>query len=202
MGSNAKETITACLHQFTNPSNGLKAGTPFEVITVSYRSAIKLSLCEIRFAPLGTYAVPALSSQSILPIQDPTTWSEALISGANISDDLEPKTLTSYIATPVLRKVLTGHIVALHYAKILKQRQLNGLLAPESSDTSFAKQGESITRATARIYEELMEWGESKAAAIIAEAEGVTPSTIHNRLQLARAGKYLATPGKGVRKKN
>ena len=36
--------------------------------------------------------------------------------------------------------------------------------------------------------------------AVIAEAEDVTPTTIHNRLQLARAGKYLDTPGKGARR--
>ena len=35
---------------------------------------------------------------------------------------------------------------------------------------------------------------------VIAEAEDVTPTTIHNRLQLARAGKYLDTPGKGARR--
>ena len=40
----------------------------------------------------------------------------------------------------------------------------------------------------------------STKAAVIAEAEGVATSTIHNRLQLARAGKYLDTPGKGARK--
>ena len=39
----------------------------------------------------------------------------------------------------------------------------------------------------------------SKAAAVIAEAEGVTPTTIHNRLQLARSGGYLDTPGRGSR---
>ena len=36
-------------------------------------------------------------------------------------------------------------------------------------------------------------------AAVIAEAEGVTPTTIHNRLQLARSGKYLDSPGRGAR---
>ena len=44
--------------------------------------------------------------------------------------------------------------------------------------------------------------GGTKAAAVIAEAEGVTATTIHNRLQLARSGKYLETPGKGARKKS
>jgi hypothetical protein len=110
--------------------------------------------------------------------------------------------LENFLTKAMLRKVLTGHIVALHYAQILKMRQLNKMLKPaskEKSDTSFALPGESITKATARIYEELQSWGETRAAAVIAEAEGVTPTTIHNRLQLARAGKYLDSPGQGAR---
>jgi len=52
----------------------------------------------------------------------------------------------------------------------------------------------------ARIFKDLQAWGETRAAAVIAEAEDVTPTTIHNRLQLARSGKYLDTPGKGARR--
>jgi transcription initiation factor TFIIIB Brf1 subunit/transcription initiation factor TFIIB len=82
---------------------------------------------------------------------------------------------------------------------------MNNLIKPEIKEragSSFLQSGESLTKATARIYTELQAWGETKAAAIIAEAEGVTPTTIHNRLQLARSSKYLKNPGKGARKKN
>ena len=103
----------------------------------------------------------------------------------------------------IFTHIASRETAPLYFAPILRQRQLNKSLksgVKEKAGTSFAAQGESVTRATARIFKDLQAWGETRAAAVIAEAEDVTPTTIHNRLQLARAGKYLDTPGKGARR--
>jgi hypothetical protein len=121
----------------------------------------------------------------------------------HMKSEIDSLHLQEFLSTAVIRKILTGHIIALHYASILRQRQMNKSLksgVKEKAGTSFAAQGESVTRATARIFKDLQAWGETIAAAVIAEAKDVTPTTIHNRLQLARAGKYLDTPGKGARR--
>ena len=199
-------TKSACLHFFTRPSNGLKAGSPFEVLTVATKSKDgHLVLREISFKPLGAHGVPAPEIGDIVPDHSKKQWVSGLFENIHSKSEIDPLYLQDFLATAVLRKVLTGHVVALHYSTILRQRQLNNALKPgvtEKAGNSFATQGESITRATARIFKDLQTWGETRAAAVIAEAEGVTATTIHNRLQLARSGKYLETPGKGARKKS
>jgi hypothetical protein len=199
-------TKSACLHFFTRPSNGLKAGSPFEVLTVATKSKDgRLGLREISFKPLGAHGVAAPEIGDIVPDRSKQKWVTDLFENIYSMKEVDPLHLQEFLSTAVIRKVLTGHIVALHYSSILHQRQLNKALKPgvaEKAGSSFAAQGESITRATARIFQDLQTWGETRAAAVIAEAEGVTATTIHNRLQLARSGKYLETPGKGARKKS
>lgn len=195
---------TACLHYFTDSAGGLKAGTPFEVLTVSSRDSTGyLILREIRLAALGTNSIGVDVEKAGVLSDSKTAWSEAILIKDYKTVELDPKALTDYISTAVLRKVLTGHVISLHYSKMLINRYINlisGTKVDEKQSPSFTQKDESVTRATARIYKELLAWGESRAAAVIAEAEGVATSTIHNRLQLARAGKYLDTPGKGARK--
>lgn len=196
---------SACLHFFTNPSNGLKAGGPFEILTVATRGGKDgwLSLREIRISPLGSHKVPAPQVGGVVPDLAKREWVEDLFKDIYTKAEIDPQNLQQYLTTAVIRKVLTGHIVALHYGQILRTRQQNNVLKPgvhEKTRASFMNQGESLTRATARIYKDLQSWGETRAAAVIAEAEGVSPTTIHNRLQLARQGKYLDTPGKGARR--
>lgn len=195
---------SACLHFFTKPSNGLKAGEPFEILTVATRSKDGiLALREISISPLGSHGVTAPKIGDVVPDQSKKSWATSVFDGIYLKSDIDSLHLQEFLSTAVIRKILTGHIVALHFAPILQQRQRNKSLKSgikEKAGTGFAVQGESVTRATARIFKDLQAWGETRAAAVIAEAEDVTPTTIHNRLQLARAGKYLDTPGKGARR--
>lgn len=194
---------SACLHFFTQPSNGLKAGSPFEILTVATKGKDgRLALREISISPLGAHSVPAPNKGDVVPDLAKKSWVTSVFDGVYLKSEIDPLHLQEYLTTAVIRKILTGHIIGLHYGQILRQRQLNKAIKPgvnEKAGSSFALQGESITRATARIYKDLQAWGETKAAAVIAEAEGVTPTTIHNRLQLARSGKYLDSPGRGAR---
>ena len=193
---------SACLHFFTTTENGLKSGRPFEVLTVATKKNGVLALREISVFPLGAHGIKAPEKGDVVPDQSKRVWAEKLFDEIYTKDEIDTAQLQHFLSTALLRKVLTGHIVALHYAQILKVRQMNNVLKPgikEKAGTSFVQSGESLTKATARIYKELQAWGETKAAAVIAEAEGVTPTTIHNRLQLARSGKYLNSPGRGAR---
>ena len=192
---------SACLHFFTKPSDGLKAGEPFEILTVATRGKDGLlALREISISPLGSHGVMAPKIGDIVPDHSKKSWVTTVFEEIYLKSEIDSLHLQEYLSTAVIRKILTGHIIALHFAPILRQRQLNKSGIREKAGTSFVAQGESVTRATARIFKDLQSWGETRAAAVIAEAEDVTPTTIHNRLQLARAGKYLDTPGKGARR--
>jgi hypothetical protein len=195
---------SACLHFFTKPSNGLKAGEPFEILTVATRGEDGLlALREISISPLGSHGVTAPKIGDVVPGYSKESWVKSVFDGVHMENEIDSLHLQEFLSTAVIRKILTGHIIALHFAPILRQRQMNKSMnsgVKEKAGTSFAAQGESVTRATARIFKDLQAWGETRAAAVIAEAEDVTPTTIHNRLQLARAGKYLDTPGKGARR--
>lgn len=196
---------SACLHFFTSKNNGLKSGKPFEVLTVATKKNDLLSLREISISPLGAHGIKAPDRGDIVPDESKKVWVVDLFDKIYSKAEIDTSQLQNYLSTSLLRKVLTGHIIALHYSQILKLRQMNNLIKPETREKagmSFVQSGESLTKATARIYTELQAWGETRAAAVIAEAEGVTPTTIHNRLQLARSGKYLQNPGKGARRKN
>ena len=195
---------SACLHFFTKPSNGLKAGEPFEILTVATRGEDGLlALREISISPFGSHGITAPKIGDVVPGDSKESWVKSVFDGVHMKSEIDSLHLQEFLSTAVIRKILTGHIIALHFAPILRQRQINKSMksgVKEKAGTSFAAQGESVTRATARIFKDLQAWGETRAAAVIAEAEDVTPTTIHNRLQLARAGKYLATPGKGARR--
>ena len=195
---------SACLHFFTKPSNGLKAGEPFEILTVATRGEDGLlALRKISISPLGSHGVTAPKIGDVVPGYSKESWVKSVFDGVHMENEIDSLHLQEFLSTAVIRKILTGHIIALHFAPILRQRQMNKSMksgVKEKAGTSFAAQGESVTRATARIFKDLQAWGETRAAAVIAEAEDVTPTTIHNRLQLARAGKYLDTPGKGARR--
>lgn len=196
---------SVCLHFFTNKESGLKTGEPLEILTSAIRKKDGcLALKEFRISPLGSHGIKAPIAGDVVPDGSKKAWADEIFQDLAKKGEIHPKFLQEYIATAVLRKVLTGHIIALHYEPILKQRQLSVLLKPgirEQTGRGFTKSGETVTKATARIYEDLINWGESRAAAVIAEAEGVAPTTIHNRLQLARSGGYLDAPGKGSRGK-
>ena len=195
---------SACLHFFTKPSNGLKAGEPFEILTVATRGEDGLlALREISISPFGSHGITAPKIGDVVPGDSKESWVKSVFDGVHMKSEIDSLHLQEFLSTAVIRKILTGHIIALHFGPILRQRQMNKSMKSgikEKAGTSFAAQGESVTRATARIFKDLQAWGETRAAAVIAEAEDVTPTTIHNRLQLARAGKYLDTPGKGARR--
>jgi predicted transcriptional regulator len=48
-------------------------------------------------------------------------------------------------------------------------------------------------------YSSLLTWGESAAAKVIANEDGISVRTVHSRLRLAREKGYLDSPGSGAR---
>lgn len=58
---------------------------------------------------------------------------------------------------------------------------------------------QSPRETTAWRYNSLLAWGESAAAKVMAEEDGVPVRTMHSRLRLARDKGFLDSPGSGAR---
>jgi hypothetical protein len=58
---------------------------------------------------------------------------------------------------------------------------------------------ESVVEEIAWRYVELISWGESSAAKVLAQQYQLSPRTIHTRLRLARERKLITSPGSGSR---
>jgi hypothetical protein len=151
---------SACLHFFTTKNNGLKSGTPFEVLTVATRKDDVLSLREISIFPLGAHGIKAPDRGDMVPNESKRAWVDGLFNQIYSKAEIDASQLQNYLSTSLLRKVLTGHIIAIHYSQILRLRQMNNLIKPEIKEragSSFLQSGESLTKATARIYTELQQ---------------------------------------------
>ena len=201
--------LSANLPKFTSVFSSIAAffivlGIIFAIAgRASGKRARPLALREVRVSALGTHNIQPPESDSVWPDTSRRTWAEDLLNSLYSKAEIDPHGLQDYLSTAVIRKVLSGHIAALHFSPEFKKRQMERKLKPslrEKSAPSFLHKGESLTKATARIYMDFVNWGETKAAAVFAECEGVSVTTIHNRLQLARSSKYLDTPGKGARR--
>ena len=77
------------------------------------------------------------------------------------------------------KKAMTWHLL-----QVLFNRQ-NNSLSPH--DTLVSQ------------YKLLISWGESAAAKVLAEVEGISVRTMHSRLRLARDAGLLDSPGSGAR---
>lgn len=76
---------------------------------------------------------------------------------------------------------------------LLSRHLLNGL-------DQLAYEDETATANSAWRYEQLLEWGESSAVAILAEHMKVNVGTMRARLAQARLNGMLDSPGRGSRK--
>jgi hypothetical protein len=132
----------------------------------------------------------------------PEGWLQSWIARDTDHGFIDVGGLDEIFTKPIRRQLLTGHIVALRFHPVLIAKQLLSLGQSKEPvlQVIMKSPNESVTDATARIYSELTRWGETSAAAVIAELEGTAIVTIRNRLHSAREKGKIKKPGPGVRK--
>jgi hypothetical protein len=102
------------------------------------------------------------------------------------------------------RKLLSGHLLAIRYNAITRMREVEKHLDVASRwDKEFkfllGRGEESLTRFTAISYKALTDWLETSPAQLLANVEGVSVTTIRNRIYAAREIGAIEKPGAGVR---
>ena len=79
-----------CLHFFTKPSSGLRAGLPFEILTVASREMDgRLALREVRVSALGTHNIQQPGPDSLIPDTSRRAWAEDLLNSRKAQRGLQ-----------------------------------------------------------------------------------------------------------------
>jgi hypothetical protein len=102
------------------------------------------------------------------------------------------------------RKLLSGHLLAIRYNAITRMREIEKHLDVAARwDKEFkfllGQNEESLTKFTAISYKALTDWLETSPAQLLANIEGVSVTTIRNRIYAAREIGAIEKPGAGVR---
>jgi hypothetical protein len=102
------------------------------------------------------------------------------------------------------RDLLSGHLITYFYHPLqvlkLDTRYIDVSSRWEREMKYLLSDGETtLTKFTAQVYSALTNWLESAPAQLIAIYEGVSVSTIRNRLNAAREQGFIEKPGAGIR---
>lgn len=122
------------------------------------------------------------------------------------SDDghIQPHMIYEMLNKTAARKLLSGHLLAVRYNAITRMREIEEHLDVASRWEKEFKwslgQGEaSLTKFTAISYKALTDWLETSPAQVLAAIEGVSVTTIRNRIYAAREKGAIEKPGSGIR---
>jgi len=176
---------------------------PLEILVTSREdSKGQAWLQEVRILQSGSLGLPKPAKSNRLGLA-PDGWLRKWVNLDAQFSFLDANSVDDVLAKSMARRLLTGHLVALRFHELLMARQvLEDSSGSYEGNLKFilAKGDETITRATARLYKELTQWGEISSAMVIAELEGVSVVTVRNRLQSARKSGDLESPGSGARR--
>jgi hypothetical protein len=176
---------------------------PLEVLVVSREDKDGQAwLQEVRFLLNGASGLPKPKKGNRFGIA-PDGWLRKWIIPESPFAFIDANSVDDILAKSMARRLLTGHLIALRFHELLLARQVledNSGSYEGNLKFMISKHDETITKATARLYKELTQWGEISSAMVIAELEGVSVLTVRNRLQSARKSGDLESPGSGARR--
>ena len=117
---------------------------------------------------------------------------------------IQPDMVYQILNKASARTLLSGHLLAIRYNAVTRMREIEPHLDVASRWEKEFKftlgQGEdSLTKFTAMSYRALTDWLESSPAQVLASVEGVSVTTIRNRIYAARESGAIEKPGAGVR---
>lgn len=174
-----------------------------EAVVVSRETPASYDLHRVVLQPRGTSQAPLDSGHVTLVQGKDADWAIPYIpkSEANF---INPYSVYEILNKNSARKLLSGHILAIRYHMITRMREIDKHLDVASrweKELKFAVgQGESsLTKFTAISYKALTDWLETSPAQLLSSIEGVSTTTIRNRIYAAREIGAIEKPGAGVR---
>ena len=182
---------------------GAKHEHSLEAVVVSQESFIGYLLFGISLQPKGTSGAEIQNRHLTLLEHKDANWGRAYIP-KEVANPISPTTVYEILNKVAARKLLSGHLLAIRYNAITRMREIDKHLDVASRwDKEFKfllGQGEeSLTKFTAISYKALTDWLETSPAQLLANIEGVSVTTIRNRIYAAREIGTIEKPGAGVR---
>ncbi len=186
------------VHRVENESSGV------DVVLASEEINSRHFIRRLEVLPQGSLALEIpTDSFPIISLND-CPWAKPFLNESDKS--IEPQLIYSLFSKQSARQILTGHLVALRFYPLLRMKQIAqkpdmpGMWEREFKFyTGGREPGTSLTNYTALNYKLLTDWLEAAPSQVLAVIEGVSPSTIRNRLNSARESGLIGKPGSGKR---
>ena len=177
--------------------------TELEAVVVSRETPEAYQLHKVVLQPRGSSNAPLDSGHVTLVQGKDADWASSYIPA---SDDqfIKPYMIYEILNKVSARRLLSGHLLAIRYNAITLMREIEKYVDVASRWEKEFKftlgQGEaSLTKFTALSYRALTDWLETSPAQLLANIEGVSVTTIRNRIYAAREIGAIEKPGAGVR---
>ena len=189
-------TWAVSVHGFSDQDPEVDVVLASEEVDSSHliRSLTVLPKGQLRLPPQGD-SIPVVS------LKDLDWFKQYMVPGKL---HIEPKSVYEMFSKQSARRILTGHLLALRFYPLLRMKaiatkpDMAGMWNKEFKFYNGNPEG-SLTNYTALNYKILTEWLESAPSQVLALIEGVSPSTIRNRLHSARQAGVIGKPGSGKR---
>jgi hypothetical protein len=177
--------------------------TNLEAVVVSRETLDAYLLHTVILQPKGTSLAPRDSGHVTLVQGTDAAWASTFIPKSN-DFFIKPYVVYEILNKVAARKLLSGHLLAIRYNAITRMREIDKHLDVASRwdkefKFSLGQGEESLTKFTALSYKALTDWLETSPAQLLANVEGVSVTTIRNRIYAARELGAIEKPGAGVR---
>ncbi len=174
-----------------------------EAVVVSRETQDAYLLHTVILQPRGSSLAPLDSPHVTLVQGKDADWASVFIPKSN-DFFIQPFMVYEILNKVAARKLLSGHLLAIRYNAITRMREIDKHLDVAARwDKEFkfllGQNEESLTKFTAISYKALTDWLETSPAQLLANIEGVSVTTIRNRIYAAREIGAIEKPGAGVR---
>jgi len=179
------------VHEFQHPLSGDEDEFgPFDVLVLAKENRDGMAeLKGIRIMPKGDLGLPPRPRKTGIGVP-PSEWLPSLLPVSDSAGSIDMAPAGDFFTAFFSRRILTGHLIALRFFEIVQAREVLRSTSGKTQSMKFSlpkREGESVTIATLRLSNELQAWGETTPAKVISEVEGVSLTTIYNRLHTGRA---------------
>ena len=184
------------VHRFAGQGPGI------DVVLATEEMGASHIIRSLTVLPKGQLALPPQGeSFPVVSLKD-SDWFRQFMNAGELQ--IEPKSVYEMFSKQAARQILTGHLLALRFYPLLRMNAIANkpdLAGMWDKEFKFynGNSESSLTNYTALNYKMLTEWLESAPSQVLALIEGVSPSTIRNRLHSARQAGIIGKPGSGKR---
>lgn len=180
-------------------------GVEADALVVSKGNLHTRTLHRLSFHPPGEVPVPRRSEgiQIYVKGDEQLEWGKPFLP-ISANSEISPELIYKLLNKASARSLLSGHLLTYFYHPLMRMKEQNPYIDVASRwdrELRFvlANNEETLTSFTASVYRALTDWLESSPAQLIAFMEGVSVTTIRNRLHAARESGILQKPGAGKR---